>query len=401
MENTTSTVAGHSRSERHRLRRWLHAHSSINRVRGCGFALGVNRVAINLGVRSNGSKAAMSSGIATCESVWNCPVCSAKIAAERADQLLRGFKAWRKSHGGVVFATFTLRHSYQQTLEDVWNGLGGSWRSFLGGAGWQKMQSRYGLGGWVRQVEVTHGTNGWHVHLHVAFFVRDADTITDEWTDQLRSDLIDRWTLACDVNGFDADAHAQDVRRTFSDSGLAAYMNKSQYQLDKGMADELTRSATKTAKGTSRTPFAILADLADKTAEPTCSCVTRPAQQGTYYVKRCDICLWREWETTAAGRKQQGWSNGLQALLARLVEDLEADPSAEGEDDYVVDAYEIARLEAKDYNRLVREGLLCKLYSALEQYGPQYALDLLYVWKIEYLPGNDLDRVPESLFAEE
>jgi len=36
----------------------------------------------------------------TCGSPWVCPVCSAKIAAERRNELARGVEAWRKLGGG-------------------------------------------------------------------------------------------------------------------------------------------------------------------------------------------------------------------------------------------------------------------------------------------------------------
>ena len=71
---------------RHRLRRL----STLKRVRKCGYCTaGAEGGGPGLRLTANpkGGNIAGFSGLATCGSVWACPVCSAKIATRRAEEL--------------------------------------------------------------------------------------------------------------------------------------------------------------------------------------------------------------------------------------------------------------------------------------------------------------------------
>jgi hypothetical protein len=50
-------------------------------------------------------------GLVTCGSVWLCPVCAAKVAAKRAEELATVLDAVHAAGGSAFMLTLTIRHS--------------------------------------------------------------------------------------------------------------------------------------------------------------------------------------------------------------------------------------------------------------------------------------------------
>lgn len=68
--------------------------------------------------------------------MWACPVCAAKIAAERAEDLGSAL-GWPVDQGhSVGFLTLTLRHRSDQRLADLWDALSAAWTSIVQGEAW-------------------------------------------------------------------------------------------------------------------------------------------------------------------------------------------------------------------------------------------------------------------------
>lgn len=68
--------------------------SQLKRVRCCGHTMS-SQAGVTLGVIENrdGTRSAAYGGLKTCGSVWCCPVCAAKIATRRADDLATVMRA--------------------------------------------------------------------------------------------------------------------------------------------------------------------------------------------------------------------------------------------------------------------------------------------------------------------
>jgi hypothetical protein len=130
-------------------------------------------------------KSASLGGVAVCGSVWQCPVCAAKISERRRVELQAAVDA----HTGLVFlATFTVQHSDQDALEALLDDLLKASYKLRTGKAWTLFKQRYGVVGSIRALEVTYGAHGFHPHLHVLFFVA-ADADVDAFT----GDLLRRW----------------------------------------------------------------------------------------------------------------------------------------------------------------------------------------------------------------
>ncbi len=137
----------------------------------------------------------------TCGSPWVCPVCSAKIAAKRRDELARGLEAWRKQGGRVFLVTFTTAHHARMPVASLLPSFLAACRQMKRGAPWQKFKRGQGLVGSVRGLEVTHSfRNGWHVHCHSLYFVPAGTDVA-----AFRTALFRLWERAAAAEGLTMD----------------------------------------------------------------------------------------------------------------------------------------------------------------------------------------------------
>lgn len=309
------------RDSRIRLRGWLWDHSApatALRVSECGR----KRISELVQLRSSADSAGLG-GVSTCGSVWACPMCSAKVAQTRSDEVQDTIRAWQARGGSVVLATFTLAHRVTTPLRVSWDAVGDGWAAVRNGSGWVKDSRDFGIGGYCRVIEVTRSwRNGWHPHVHVLLFVQGAPTPAE--CEALRSRLFSRWSARLARDGFktqefDKRGHAVgvDVRVASAHdvAYLADYLTKFGY-VPKGSAEpgetswtlarEVSRGDLKQGRKGSRTPWEILEEAAS-------------GHKG-------DRRLWHEWESASKGRRQYAWALGFRESL-NLAE-LETDEQA-------------------------------------------------------------------------
>lgn len=286
--------------------------SGLERVRKCRKVTHGEHVGVV--VRPGGR--AHYSGLVTCGSLWACPTCSAKIEAERGDELAAALRAWNATGGTVALLTLTMRHDRGQGLAELWDALSDAWRAASGAARGrvQTEMREAGVAGWVRKVEVTYGANGWHVHVHAFLFIEpDAPrrlpelggAVFEAWSRRLQA----RGLAAPIANSGGLDLREVNLREALSEA--AGYLAKGTYDAAlsndptpqqfatdqaKRAARELTGQASKQARGGNRTPFGILADL------------------GTFGLAD-DFAAWREWEAASLGRRGMTWSKGMRDRL--------------------------------------------------------------------------------------
>lgn len=116
-----------------------------------------------------------------CGGSWNCPVCSAKISAQRQLDLEHIFKSHMAAGKRIGFLTLTMRHTAQHGLGFMFEALKDAWRSATNGAAWKRDREMFGLEHYVRILEITRGANGWHLHAHVALLMEDPKDRKDEF----------------------------------------------------------------------------------------------------------------------------------------------------------------------------------------------------------------------------
>jgi hypothetical protein len=299
-------------------------------------------------------------GVHTCGSVWVCSVCSAKIAGQRQDELRRGLNNWWGAGGHVLMMTLTMRHEAGDPLSGLWDQLGRAWASVTSGRQWLKNRAQYGIQGYMRVVEQTHGSNGWHVHIHALLFLTEDVSPLELQT--LEQQMVARWIGKLERMGASATPAGQRLERVGEgDDVLADYFTKA---VDNGdaIALELNWGQSKRArKEGSRAPFGILDDfIATGDAE--------------------DLELWQEFAFASKGRRQMTWGAGTRDLLqlgAEMTDEEIADEEIGTEED------DMLAIPADEWFRLSRDGgVIAAVLHELELGGVD-ACELL-LWELGY-----------------
>lgn len=345
------------RGERYAALRTLWALSSLDRVRSCKHhgILPSGSVAIKA-TGSGADRRAGFEGLATCGSTWACPVCSHKISAGRADDIAAAITQWLSDDPAnrIALATFTQRHHKWMSLKQCWDGLGTAWGNVTSGRGWVTDQQVYGTYlprtiktgrrkgevDWshripfIRQVEATHGDNGWHLHIHAVLFLGPGATgepMNDQDCDLLEQSMFARWHNALVRAGLPAPSrtHGADIRLVTDDPGkaLGEYLTKGRYGLDpaKAAAMETTMGMHKQGRDGNRTPFEVLRSIVvDGLVD--------------------DLDTWREWEQGSFRRRQITWSTGFREYL-ELGEEATDEELAEA----ALDGDTVVELDAAQY----------------------------------------------------
>lgn len=227
-----------------------------------------------------------------CGSVWMCPVCASKISERRREELTAALSA---SDFTPMLITFTLRHRNSDKLVDIRNALMKAFDSFKSGKVWQKARRKYGWIGSIRAVEVTHGANGWHPHLHDLILLETP--LSPEMLEEFTIFLKKRWLMVLKRHGRDASwANGVDIRTAQSD--IADYIAK-HGRLPKvtgwTLEHELTKATVKKGHKDGRTAYQLLAD----------------SMAGDDVASR----LYIEYARVFKGKRQLVWSEGLRDLL--------------------------------------------------------------------------------------
>jgi hypothetical protein len=258
-------------------------------------------------------------GVQTCGSWSSCPVCSARIAEVRRQEL-RLLEEWAGSQGlRLVMMTLTARHR-RRALRSMVDRLAKARNRMHGRKVYQRLRAGP-IVGTVAVREVTHGQkHGWHPHYHVLYLVQ-ADT--DEEALALLEPLRNQWLDCLRKEGLtgttDRAFHLQ------SGDAVSAYLSKhgrdegdrvraEEKRSGWGISEEMTQSRFKRGRGKgedqSRSPAQILRDAS-----------SGDTASGT---------LWQEYCRVMYRRPQMVWSDGLKDLVG--LRELEDEEVAEGEE---------------------------------------------------------------------
>jgi hypothetical protein len=233
-------------------------------------------------------------------------VCNAKIMARRALEIGAAVATWQAAGGSVAFVTLTMRHRRGQPLSALWGALSYAWGRVTAGSSWKRDVAAHGVDGWLRVVEVTHGSNGWHVHVHSLLFLSPAAPLGGYDLDGLHRSMFGRWSAALRARGLARPLIVgQDARLIdgAADADLARYFTKAVHGGHR-VGLELTASQTKHARtvhGT-RPVWGLLDDVLDLGDADS-------------------LDLWHEWERGSKGRRQITWAQGLRQRLGLLADE--------------------------------------------------------------------------------
>lgn len=272
-------------------------------------------------------------GLVTCASVWNCPICAAKITERRRVEIQAAIAAWEAQGGSVALLTLTHGHTLGDRLADLLKGQQKALTRFFGGRSGQRLMDALGRRGQIRAWEVTHGrgreiNNGWHPHFHILLFL-DQSHQSLEWAEDWAFTV---WVNACRLAGLPLPNRRHGV--TLQDGAQASsYVAKMGHEQAStwGLDSELTKGHIKRAGDKGETPFDLLR-----------SCLACDDPQGRK--------LFFEYAQGFRGKRQLVWSRGLRELLDLDVVLSDAELAAVQEEDASV----LAALSRADWRVVLK-----------------------------------------------
>lgn len=232
---------------------------------------------------------ALVSGVHRCGSPWSCALCAPVVRQHRAIEIDTALSAHLQRGGGAEFLTLTLRHHQGDTLASRLDPMARALRDVLNGDPWQRRKRALGFIGAIKAIEVTHGANGFHPHVHAALVFERP--LTEIERRDLHAWLFDRWRALAERRGLGTLTRNGADLRAITTEGIGDYIAVIESAWSPGM--ELARSD---AKKSSRTPFDLLRML---------------MTDGETLWRD----LWLEYEAATFGKRAIVWSPGLRARL--------------------------------------------------------------------------------------
>ena len=238
---------------------------------------------------SDEKKRAYYSGLLTCHSIHQCPVCAARVAEERKQKLAKGLE---QSDYWAFMVTLTIGHKKNQPLAQVLDILLKAQRRFMSGRAIQYLKEEFGIVGSLRGLEITHGENGWHPHSHILFL--STKPPSSNFQRELYVHVTLMWKNAVELaGGYASLYHAVDVSFHGREK-LGDYVSKLDNSWD--LADEITKAVLKRGRRGGRTPNQLLYDYV----------VSEDVEAGE---------IWKEYAQAMKGKKHLSASRGFWQLL--------------------------------------------------------------------------------------
>lgn len=217
----------------------------VKQLLSCGAALGKVQV-----WKALESTTAHLIGAQTCGHVWLCGVCSPKISVKRGHKLARALVASANLAVGVALVTLTLRHHAEESFLDVLKRLSQLFSNLTDGRFASAFRDRFQVVGTVRVIEVTHGLNGWHPHVHQLLFFQGLQDLV-----AMRETVFMKWCASSKKLWGDELGHAAVDIRDGRDAAL--YVSKM------GLEAELVGAPWKSGRNSSSLTHFQLLDTAD------------------------------------------------------------------------------------------------------------------------------------------
>lgn len=277
-------------------------------------------------------------GVQTCGSVWTCPICAVKIAETRRQEVGELLDLHTKAGGTVYMAAFTIPHHAFQGARELRDVIAAVWRGMANGNPWQRAKGKAGCIGYVKALEVTHGKNGWHPHLHVLFFL-------DGKADELAAEEFGIWLFEAWAKRVAKRGYGQCNPAVWRFERAVKAESAGDYVAKWGCAAEMTSGHTKLAKGGGRSPWQMLAD----------------AVAGDRSVFK----LFEEYARAFKGARQLTWSRNIRRDYG-LADEVSDEDAAATEPDV---AEVVVAFGRKTLGQLVARGLMARLLDVAEEGG--------------------------------
>ena len=224
-----------SRQERYALRNSVSVILPAHRIAKCGkWTLPRQKTKI---YKHKDTNKAFYGGLEVCSNVWICPVCAAKIAERRREELVRGREQAAKLGYQMVMLTLTAPHYLNDDVGDLLRGLRESLNKVFKDRSGRNFINRFQILGRIRALEVTWSeNNGFHPHFHILLFVPTGYSAKD--FKDMEDTFFPLWKGACEARGLGSPSRKHGISVDAGEQ-VAEYVSKW------GLEDEMTKAHIK------------------------------------------------------------------------------------------------------------------------------------------------------------
>ena len=267
-------------------------------------------------------------GLATCGSVWVCPVCSAKISERRKVEIVTVSDIHKQAGGGLYMVTLTWAHSRHDDLQAMVKSSREALRRLRMHRSYVQNSKEIDYVGMIRAFEVTHGdANGWHPHFHELWFLKQK--LTARQLESWNRVLFEQWRKQCLRAGLGEPNRTVGIKIIEAESAseyVAKFGNAPRWSV----GSELTKHQTKHGKNGNRSPWDLLRLYAEGES--------RFAH------------LFREYANAFFGARQVYWSNGFKKLFG--IQEMTDEALAKMSEQ---DAYEVCRISKELWKKVLSQ----------------------------------------------
>lgn len=267
-------------------------------------------------------------GLATCGSVWACPVCSAKISERRKAEIVSASDIHKAAGGGLYMVTLTWAHQRHDVLGAMVKGSREALKRLRKQRAYVSNARAIEYTGLIRAFEVTHGdANGWHPHFHELWFVKKK--LTHRQLRVWRVTLFEQWRTQCVRAGLGEPNRKAGLTIIEAESA-AEYVAKFGNAPRWDVGSELVKHQVKRGRNGSRSPWDLLRLYAEG--------------EGRF------AALFGEYANAFFGARQVFWSPGLKQAFG--IAELTDEELARQEEQ---DAREVCRVSKEDWRKVLAQ----------------------------------------------
>ncbi|QDE27265.1 protein rep [Paremcibacter congregatus] len=258
---------------------------------------------------SASSTGAMFNGVETCGSIWHCPVCAEKISNKRRLEVAAAIDGTKERRGGVYMLTLTMKHAPFDKCAALKDAVAMAWRKLQNTRAWRSIKEDRQIFGTIRALEITHGANGWHPHLHILLLTENE--LSEHEQEETRLEIFEQWDKKIyALTGQYCHADACDLRPTNSSEYLTKGADRKAGKMKWGADREISKANIKQGKG-GKTPFELL--------------------EAAYYGNRQAAAMFAEYAAAFKGARHITWTHGLKDFfeIAEILDEKIAEISPE------------------------------------------------------------------------
>lgn len=340
--------------------------------------------------RDSNSENARFGGLISCGSVWSCPVCSARITEGRREDMQKAQVAWNLQGGACLLNTLTFPHEADMPLAELLEKFSKALDFYKNSRVYKRIfgtavasvtqkiklkkplkhvkQGEFSRLGTVRSLEVTHGVNGWHPHVHEVLFMDDTKLLE---ATRAKDELTNEWVLSLCKAGLGSRDKLESMHQYSWDirggDYVSEYINKfGREPLTVNgwtIAHEVTKANSKSGRIARRkvgdeyhyTPFQLL----------------NYAVEGDVEAGR----LFKEFSACFEGKRMNYWTNGLKDWFGLHDQD-DADLAEEPDTEQVTEDF-VFRLDTAQWQSVLKTNTRWELLNMAAARGKDGVLEFL------------------------